>query len=287
MAPPPDDPLVSYDFSSWINRLLGVVKRSGKRMTAIVLLGGLLPAIGVVATWVGIGFGIAYLLTEVLDQPDEFTPLTVVVIIAYYVSMLTVIGYFAATSTLAMIRVATNDAAGQGISLSRAYFSSTRLAWPTFGWSVLGGLLTLLGVLLCYLPGLYVSLVLSVLAPVMAFQRRSGLVGAFRLVHSDFWPTIGRLVLLAFAVSVLSMGTLIGLYVLGIGVGFVTISVAGESALDTVGPIYLVVAAIVYFAVILFAQVLSTAGSLVTYAGARARQEPGLNTGRLVAEVNA
>ncbi|HEX2418714.1 MAG TPA: hypothetical protein VHJ83_11430, partial [Micromonosporaceae bacterium] len=127
----PYDPLVAYDFSSWVSRVVEVVKRSGTRLLVLLTMGYLLP-LAILA-----GFAVSMIFGSLmvgLAVPS--------VVLAFYLRMV---------ADLAVVNVATNDAAGQPVRLRDAYRSCLRLGWPTLGWSILAGLVTFLGFLMCIL----------------------------------------------------------------------------------------------------------------------------------------
>jgi len=279
--------LVAYDFSSWVDRVKGVVLRSWKRMLKLLLLGAFLPALGATVLLVGIGTGAVVLLATNLDQPRPWP--FVAVIVPLYLLLILVIGYITTVTQLAVTKVATTDAAGQPVPLADAYRSSFRLGWPTLGWLALGGLVTGLGYLACYLPGIYLYVALSLIVPIMAFERREGFTGSFRLMHSNFWPAAGRIGLLSLIVYAVSSVVNGGTYVV-----FVIVNAAVRAGQDRPSVIGIVIAAVmlsfllVVAAAVSFAsQLLMQAGYLVTYAELRGRLQPDLTTETLATEVNA
>lgn len=281
---PPYDPLVAYDFSSWISRVVGVVKRSWLRLLVLLTIGYLLP----LAILIGLAVSMMSGLFEELDSFElgliEPSLVATCLILALY---LYVVARLAATN------VATNDAAGQPVRLRDAYRSSLRLGWPTLGWSILAGLLILLGVLMCLLPGLYLLVVFGLLVPVMAFERRSGMTGSSRLVDGNFWPAAGRFALLyavTFVVSiVLQQATgLLAVFtsepVLNLGV---TPGAVESPAMPADTWPLILVAMLINVVLQLLTEIVLLAGTLVVYAELRGRRQPGLNTAQLAAEVNA
>lgn len=267
---PPYDPLVAYDFSSWIDRLVGVVRRSWKRLLSLFVLGYLLPMAAVGLVMLGLFFG-----TTLMGDPFEnlgvlasvITFLVLLVVAAIYLYLVTI---------LAAVKLATNDAAGQSIRMVDAYRSSWPLGWPTFGWSLAAGFLIGLGLLACLLPGIYLFIAFSVLVPVMAFQRQGGLAGSFKLVNGNFWPVAGRIAMLYGVTTAVSLT----LQAVGDQVSIPMATPPMEAAIALVG-------VIVSLAVDLLIEVVVLAGLVVTYAELRGRRQPGLTTAHLVAEVNA
>jgi hypothetical protein len=70
------------------------------------------------------------------------------------------------------------------------------LAWLTF----VGGLLVVVGLLLCILPGIWLGIAWSVAVPALLFEEVRGtraLERSFRLVRHRWWPTFGGLLLIS------------------------------------------------------------------------------------------
>jgi hypothetical protein len=68
---------------------------------------------------------------------------------------------------------------GRQTTLARAFREALRILLPLLGTSLLAGLLTLAGVLLLVIPGVWAMLGLALLSPVMILERRFG-TGAIR-----------------------------------------------------------------------------------------------------------
>jgi len=239
------------------------------------------------------GFAVS-MIFGLFGEPDSPEPWRII-LIGLAVTSVVLAFYLRVVADLAMVNVATNDAAGQPVRLRDAYRSCLRLGWPTLGWSILAGLVTFLGFLMCILPGLYLAVAFALLIPVMAFERRSGMNGSFRLVDGNFWPTAGRLVLLHVVVFVVSIALqqAIGLLVPftlepvldpELAFGYPTVGFPGMLA--GIWPLILI-AMLINAVLQLLTEIVLLAGTLVVYAELRGRRQPGLNTAQLAAEVNA
>ncbi|MGH3713407.1 MAG: hypothetical protein ACRDT4_08120 [Micromonosporaceae bacterium] len=278
----PYDPLVSYDFSSWADRVKGVVTRSWKGILTVLLLGYLVPVVLTMLVFGGIVVATAFALADA----GNARPGLIAVIAVLYIGFFVVAYYLLAVSGLAATKLATNDAVGQQLSPAEALRSSTRLGWPTLGWLALGGLATMLGSLLCYLPGFYVMAASSLIIPIMAFERQGGLTGSFRLMHSRFWPAAGRF----FLTLGVAMAAIMVLYIVMYAV-MAAVAAMLSSTDSTAGIVVAVIAIVIMFLLMLVAgllgQVVLMSGNLVTYAELRGHLQPGLTARQLADEVNA
>ncbi|MFL6077685.1 MAG: hypothetical protein ACJ73S_30340 [Mycobacteriales bacterium] len=265
------DPLIGYDLGDWLARVLAVVGRSWLRivllhllaLAAIVVLGGLFVLLGVAFYAAG---------------HDSGTGHTSGWARALLAAMILLAGLVAVVFSMAVaaggLWLATRQAAGEPAPVGRALrFGLARLG-GVVGWSIVFGLLTLVGLVLCVLPGLYVLVtVTATLYGVVVFERGRGLPRrAFRLVNQRFWATVGRLVLWLLLVGALS--TLSG--------GLYDAAGAGSSHLRAG---WLALAVLVQVAVWLVSLAGDIAVSLVSYAWLRGVEDPSLSTVRLAAEL--
>jgi hypothetical protein len=265
------DPLIGYDVGDWLKRVLAVIGRSWLRivllhllaLAAIIVLGGLFVLLGVAFYAAG---------------HDSGTGHTSGWAKALLVAMIVLAGLVAVVFSLAVaaggLWLATRQAAGEPAPVGRALrFGLARLG-GVVGWSIVFGLLAIVGLVLCVLPGLYVLLTATAtLYGVVVFERGRGLPRrAFRLVNQRFWATVGRLVLWMLLVGALS-----------------TLSSELYDAADVssshVRAGWLVFAILVQIAVWLVSMVGDVAVSLVSYAWLRGVEDPSLNTARLAAEL--
>jgi hypothetical protein len=77
---------------------------------------------------------------------------------------------------------------------------------PLLGWSLLAALMIGVGLLLCLVPGIYFTVVLVLLAPVVAVERRAGIGRCFDLFHASRRDALSRnstIVALMVAVTVI------------------------------------------------------------------------------------
>jgi hypothetical protein len=166
-----------------------------------------------------------------------------------------------------------------------------RLALPTSGSALMAGVAFAGGVLACFLPALYVMVVFILLLPAMAFERQDALTRSRELVHSNFWPTVGRLAFLVGAsYLVLAPVSFLAIFLLG---GFEVPPDQGAVDQEAFRETYQAV--LMRSGKLLIPQIVTNViggvvwlcAILVTYVELRARSESGITTARLVDEMNA
>jgi hypothetical protein len=92
---------------------------------------------------------------------------------------------------------ATRDAAGQPAPLGAALAYGVRRAPRLWLWTLLSGLIVLVGVCMCILPGVYFAFALALVGPVFLFERRNPIGRSFELFHGRFGMVLGRLALVS------------------------------------------------------------------------------------------
>jgi len=265
------DPLVAYDFPSWLDRFKGVLTRSGKRLLVLVLSATMLP-----------GGGIALALSS------GSAP-WVVSLAIFTVGLVWL--YFISATGLAGMKVMTSDAAGDPVRVRHAFRTSLRLALPTSGWILMAVVAFIVGGLACFLPAVYVMVVFTLLLPAMAFERADGLTRSRELVHRNFWPTAGRFAFVGVALNLVLFPMLfLSTFLLG---GFEVSPDQAAAAQETFQETYqaaltqgwpYLIPQIVFNTV---GYVVWLAAILVTYVELRARSESDLTTARLAADMDA
>ncbi|MBB2947919.1 hypothetical protein FB565_007690 [Actinoplanes lutulentus] len=189
----PSDPLVSPDFSGWCARGTALVKLIWKPAL-------LLHVIVAVPTLV-ISLPAQNLLereqstfTIALDaRPTGFPPvgdLAVAVLVVLLAALFTGALYLIATS--ATVQLVIQAATGRPVELGNALKVALRRTPALFGWGVLAMLLSVVAVLFCILPVIYVAAVLAVLPVVVTVERGAGIGRCFQLFHADFGVSAGR-----------------------------------------------------------------------------------------------
>lgn len=189
------DPLVTAPgegYSGWASRVSGMVRRNWRRIVAVTLIMQAVPAVlaGVLAsssrlqlTTVTDAYGATR--PDLGNLPRLFLTLFVVALVG---------AFLREVSTGAIVWSVTREATGQPASLGEALRYGFRNGPRLFGWSLLYGLLTMLGVCACIVGVVYPAVAGSLYAPVALYQRGSNAIGtSFSMVNRSFWPSLGRM----------------------------------------------------------------------------------------------
>jgi hypothetical protein len=282
----PGDPLVNppgAGLSGWFARAVDVVRRSWRILLLIALITQFAPT--VVLSIVGLGLLSTLSLPTVPATPDDPPPelppgsgadlalFVGVVLVGLVISiLLQTVGWAAGAWAV------TRQAGGQRAPLGAALAYGLRRAPGLVLWTLLSGLIVMVGIVLCILPGIYFAFALSLVGPVFLFERRNPIGRSFSLFHARPWMLLGRETLLA---AVLIVGwfatTIVGQLALlptdSVRFGSVDVSVGSMLAYP------------VYAAVQVAVGVLVLAGLLVTYAEQRAQEPRRITTSTLLAEL--
>ncbi|MGD9529819.1 hypothetical protein [Pseudonocardia sp.] len=245
------DPLVPGDFGGWLERIVGVVRRSWPALLPVQL----------VATAVGVGVGAA------AGPPFDgapFDPTTVgpdflgTALLAGVIMLLV-----AAASAAVSVVLAVRHAAGDPLTVGQAAGIAGGRVLPLAGWLLVAGALVVAGTLLI-LPAIYLGVVfVASLYGVVVVERR-GIGRCFALVNPRLLPTLGR-ILLAVGAYLAFLAT-VDLLVSAVGAGPLATTVVQVVAGSAVG-------------------VVGVAVAVVTYAELRAGEQPGLSTATLAAQL--
>ena len=230
------DPLAAGDLSGWVRRIAGVLRRSGRPL--LVLQVAVLVPAGAAA------FGLARL---------GWVGGTLAGLLAAAALALT---------QAASIHLAIREAAGRPTAVTAALAAGARRAPALLGWSALTALLTVAGLALAVLPGLYAAMLGAAALPGAVVVERAGPRRAATLVNRSLAGTVLRCAAGLFAAAF--YGALAGALV---------------TALPS-GP-----AEVVRALVPIPFSVLVTAFATVTYAGLR-RAVDGADTAALAADLD-
>jgi hypothetical protein len=178
---------------------------------------------------------------------------------------------------LASVYVVVTAAVGGRATVGEALRGAARRVLPLVGWSLLAGLITVVGTCACLLPGLYLGLVFLFLPPVVAFGRRGVFVRCFQIFHTDLGAALGRTLtilglIIATRIVSWTLDRVLGLSAPPPGAG------TGELVVTTV--VSVVIPAALGAAV----GILTAPLTVVAYADLRARREP-LSAAQLAAEL--
>jgi hypothetical protein len=263
LVPPPNS-----GFDGWMARVREVIARSWRSIGLILLVTTALPNIVGQLVAFAVGF-VAFSPGQQLNVPRAGLTAGAIVAgvgFAIVVSALTALGW------AACIWAITQEATGQPVTLGAAIAGGARRALAMWGWYLLSGLLVVLGLIACVIPGLYFAVAVSLFSFVVMYERGTNPISrSFSLVNGSFGAALGRVLLLAVAAIGLNLLTSCVTGVLSTGIGL-----AGRQAVTGV------ISALVEVVI----DLVLLAGLLVTYTQLRSRTEP-VGTGQLWAAVNA
>ena len=245
------DPLVAVSFSDWWSKVVAVLARSWRALL-VIQLATVVPGmiIGALVTAAGRSDSTVVSVAGALLGLAGAVVVFVVTLLAQGVSVYVV------------AKQASDAPVGAGPALT---FAAGR-ALPLLGWGIVAGLLVMVGFVLLVLPGLYLVVVFAAaLSGVIMFER-AGIGRTFRLVNPAFGQTLGRLLSFALVAAVY-----------GAVAGFVATALAGREGLlaELLGKLFTLP--------ITFAAV---GVGVVTYASLRNREDPGVTTPVLAAELD-
>lgn len=184
--PPSDDPLVSPDFNGWWNRSMRLLAATWQPLVLIQLCWAIpLLILTIVSNLVG----------DTSVRTGNGRDLTAFILVGLPVIAVTFL--LGLVTTLATLHVLVQQVTGHPVSVGWALRAGLRRAAAMLGWGILGGLLILVGIVLCVLPGIYVALVFTILPAVVLLERGNAIGRCFRLVHAQFGPAFGRIATIA------------------------------------------------------------------------------------------
>jgi hypothetical protein len=188
------DPLISADYNGWWQRGMAIVKSGWKVLALLqaIAAGVLLVLQTPVAVYA------AMVSKDIQDQaanpdPTAAPDLTGLFGVLGFTLVVALVGLLvAAMVTIASIHVGVSIAIGLAPNLGAALSTAARRVFPLIGWQLLASLLVLVGFCACILPGIYVIAVITVLPAVVAFERTNAIGRCFKLFHTDFGLSVGR-----------------------------------------------------------------------------------------------
>lgn len=95
---------------------------------------------------------------------------------------------------------------GVKVSIKEAYSLVFSRAFSIIGLGILSYLMTVLGTILCLLPGIYLMNVLSLALPILIIREESvfaSISGAFSLIKKNWWKTFGVMFVITFITGIL------------------------------------------------------------------------------------
>jgi hypothetical protein len=285
----PGDPLTGgadESFSGWFTRSAGFFRRSWLPATLVAAGAVLVP--GLILAVCG-----ALLFNHFMDlarQANEGVPAgpdeTIVVLYLVAAGPGLLLLYLQSSAQVAIMRLMARDAIGRPRDLAADIRYGLRRGWVLALWQLLESLIVLVGFCACIVPGYYLQLAMSQTPALVAFEPgRHALRRSFRLMHSDFWPSVGRMLITMMIVGAYSgvIGMIGEIPLLG---GMAAMSGPDGSLNGTSGHLapWLIV---VFFGFVLVATapavVAQCAGVLGTYTGLRAKEHDAPTGDQLVA----
>ncbi|MCM4080808.1 hypothetical protein LXN57_24845 [Actinoplanes sp. TRM88002] len=251
----PADPLVSADFGGWWQRSFTLLAAVWRPMAQVQLLWAIpLIVVGVLTALYAPDRAVTFDSTTPPNFSDIFEPLFVVLPFTLAAVLLTLV------AQLATLDVLVQRATGRPVSVSRALLTGLRRFPAMLGWQILAGLVILVGVLLCVLPGIYVLIVFLILPVIVLVERGQGISRAFQLVHANFGAAVARL------------ATMVGLHIAFVLVEGVFSAIVNPTTGS--GPGFTVATAILSAGFSVATGVVMSPLLLTAYADMRARHEP-------------
>jgi hypothetical protein len=285
----PGDPLTGSpdeSFSNWFTRSMGFFRRSWRPAALIAVGSMVVPALITVVPAVLLFSRVIHLAQlsgqAVPERPDG----TILVLYLVLVVPGLLLIYLQSSAQVAIMRLMARDAAGRPRDLSADIRYGLRRGWVLALWQLLEILIVMVGFCACIVPGYYLQLAMSQTPALVTFEPgRHALRRSFRLMHSDFWPSVGRMLITA-----LIAGAYTGMLSTIAEIPWV-LTIAGTAGSDgtLTGPVagiapWLIV---VVFVFVLIASapavVVQCAGALGTYTGLRAKEEDAPSSAELVA----
>lgn len=198
---PYHDPLVAPPHGGvggWFQRIGSLFQRSWRPTLIIVALTQLVPAmvLGVGALFAGVYLGLSVVQMDPATgtgEPDLtafltfFAALMALVLVLYIVQLA---GYAAATHHV------TRQAAGTPVSLAESLGYGFRRCLGMFAWYIPVGLMIMVGVVACVLPGIYLMAATALVGPILLFERINPIGRSFKMFHNSGGRVLGRLALI-------------------------------------------------------------------------------------------
>jgi hypothetical protein len=193
-------------FDGWVRSTVALCRRSAGPVLAVLALTSVPP---VLLTSIVYGLMLPGLNDAMIADPNTATTHDV---LRFYTALGGVLGvltlvsvavaYLTSAGWSAALRLMATDAAGQPRDIGGALAFGFRRGLILWGWYILAYLCVAVGTCFCFAPGIYLALALSMIAPITVFERGvPAFSRSFRLVHGNFWPAVGRLVVLALVVG--------------------------------------------------------------------------------------
>lgn len=286
----PGDPLTGSadeSFSSWFTRSWGFFRRSW--LPASLIAAGALVVPGLV---------VALLITLIFNREQELSRLansgatatdTAESILLLYLVMLApllLLLFLQSSAQVAIMRLMARDAAGRPRDLAADIRYGLRRGWVLALWQLLEIPIIMVGFCACIVPGYYLQLAMSQVPAVVTFERGGhAMPRSFRLMHSDFWPSVGRMLITAMIVGMYSgmLSMIIEIPLLLTTPALFDPDAPMNGTFVHLAPVLVAVLSVVVLVASAPAVVAQCAGLLGTYTGLRAKEEDAPTSEELVA----
>lgn len=261
-----DDPLVVTGFASWLRRVTEVSRRDFSQLAVLqVPVAVVSAAAGIVQSALLPGTaGLGGVLTgpnATTAQLGEMLGKAMPVELPLWL-VATVVGAIVQAAGLFLV---IRNAVGRPTTSADALRFTVGRAGPIIGWSLLGAVLTMIGLMLFVVPGVVLAVVFGGALIGVVVVERAGIRRCVELVGPRFGPTFGRL-----AVTFVAVGT----YQLIVGAIGTRIAGAGTATSSILQAVLAIPAGVVGTAVI-----------VVTFVELRWREMPTVFTGGIDAEM--
>jgi hypothetical protein len=268
--PPPGayvaDPLISPDYGGWWQRGIAVAKIAWRQILVLQAIVAVLTFTvqTVAGAWQSFALRDLERASDAGRDPDfgTFFAGTALVLVGSVV-----VALVAMLATLAVVRIVVVAATGGQPNVGEALAGAARRVFPMLGWGILAGLLTVVGICACIVPGLYFAAVFLVLAPVVAIERGNAISRCFKLFHGDVGASLARIATL--------LGITVGVSIVAGIIGFIGGAAAPPATASTGALIASAAVTAAFGAVIGGAlRILTDPLTVAAYADMRARVEP-------------
>lgn len=190
------DPLVpaSPSFSDWFAKAREIGQRSWKSILFIVAIGIAAPRAIIALIQGALNVGNYINATEVTRVGSIFADFGAIVLGILVSIVLAILALFIAAAGWAGGAWAiVNEAAGQKVTVGDAFKYGSKKALGLGLWTIVVGVMVLIGFCLCFVPAIYLSFALSMFGFVAVFERgQNPIARSFKLTHADFGPTLGK-----------------------------------------------------------------------------------------------
>jgi hypothetical protein len=276
----PSDPLISADYTGWWQKNKNLFQAYWRQLAVLQGIGALAALVLRVPAAV-----VQAIQTRGLRDSGQLDRTAIRHAVAEALPALTIgtvgsilAGLLLALVSLAGMRLLVTGVTGGEPAVPDALRGALGRLFPLVGWSLLAGLILLLGFCACFVPALYFAAVFTVLPAVVLFERGGVIVRCFKLFHADFSASIARVATV--------IGIAIAASLLSSSISTVVNTVAQAWSAGTGGLVSgTLIGTVFQVAVTAALGVLLTPLVLTTYADERARLEP-LHTGVLAHELS-